>query len=62
MDLLDTEPLFGDRESESTVGEAFRSGYPDSVMVATKCILGTTRRKSGFGGVVLTSIQSAGNN
>lgn len=42
VDLLDTEPLFGDRESESIVGEAFRSGYPDSVMVATKCILGAT--------------------
>ena len=42
VDLLDTEPLFGDRESESIVGEAFRSGYPDNVMVATKCILGAT--------------------
>ena len=38
--LFDMAPLYGNGEAEKVMGLAFPDGYPDAVLLTTKCLLG----------------------
>ena len=40
INLFDMAPLYGDGEAEKVMGLAFPEGYPDTVLLTTKCLLG----------------------
>lgn len=40
INLFDMAPLYGNGEAEKVMGLAFPDGYPDTVLLTTKCLLG----------------------
>ncbi|MFT4518709.1 MAG: aryl-alcohol dehydrogenase-like predicted oxidoreductase [Halioglobus sp.] len=43
INLFDMAPLYGSGEAEKVMGLAFPDGYPDTVLLTTKCMLGAAK-------------------
>ena len=58
INLFDMAPLYGSGEAEKVMGLAFPDGYPDAVLLTTKCMLGAA---SGVDieGILSSSLQQS---
>lgn len=58
INLFDMAPLYGAGEAEKVMGLAFPDGYPDAVLLTTKCMLGAANG-ADIEGILAKSLQQS---
>jgi len=58
INLFDMAPLYGNGEAEKVMGLAFPDGYPDAVLLTTKCMLGAANG-ADIEGILSNSLQQS---
>ena len=58
INLFDMAPLYGNGEAEKVMGLAFPDGYPDTVLLTTKCMLGAANG-ADIEGILSKSLQQS---
>jgi aryl-alcohol dehydrogenase-like predicted oxidoreductase len=58
INLFDMAPLYGNGEAEKVMGLAFPAGYPDAVLLTTKCMLGAANG-ADVEGILSRSLQQS---
>lgn len=58
INLFDMAPLYGNGEAEKVMGLAFPDGYPDGVLLTTKCMLGDAHG-ADIEGILLSSLKQS---